>query len=515
MSAAEPVDRPRTFREVEHKFRVHGLFRIPDLETVHGVAEVRDAGTVELESTYHDTPDLRLAREGITLRRRTGDDQGWHLKLPVDATQPGTRDELHVPLTDEPSPPEALVGLVRVIVRDVPLGQVSTLRTSRSRRLVLGARGAVIAELLDDTVHVIGPDGNVAARFRELELEERAGGKAVARISDALTDAGAVAGEFVAKAVRALGPSASAPPEIPEAPATGPKDPARASITAYLALHARALRAADVEFRRDPDHAVEPVHQLRVAARRLRSGLRTFLPVLERSWAEALRGELAWFAQGLGDLREAEVLLARLDEHVTELPDTLPVDDVRAQLHDALEPSIVRARGAALELLDSPRYLALHDALVAAVANPHVTSAADAPTRDVLPGLVRAVWKRLDHVGSDLRADSTDARWHKARLAAKRTRYAAEAVAPALGEDAQAFAGQIERLTDLLGEHQDAVQAASRVQSLAVAGDTDTETAFALGVLAARERTRAETARQEFAVIWPEVRRPRWRRWLS
>ena len=34
-------------------------------------------------STYHDTPDLRLARSGVTFRHRVEDGTGvWQLKLP-------------------------------------------------------------------------------------------------------------------------------------------------------------------------------------------------------------------------------------------------------------------------------------------------------------------------------------------------------------------------------------------------------------------------------------------------
>jgi inorganic triphosphatase YgiF len=36
-----------------------------------------------LEAVYYDTKDLRLARAGVTVRRRPGaDDAGWHLTLP-------------------------------------------------------------------------------------------------------------------------------------------------------------------------------------------------------------------------------------------------------------------------------------------------------------------------------------------------------------------------------------------------------------------------------------------------
>ena len=59
MSPAEPVP---TVREVEHKFRVHGLYRVPDMTRADVVTDVEDHGTVELETVYYDTPDLRLIR---------------------------------------------------------------------------------------------------------------------------------------------------------------------------------------------------------------------------------------------------------------------------------------------------------------------------------------------------------------------------------------------------------------------------------------------------------------------
>ncbi len=72
--------------ETELKFRVHGLYRLPDLVSAGAVRAADDLGVATLDATYFDTDDLRLAREGITLRRRTGgDDEGWHVKLPVSS----------------------------------------------------------------------------------------------------------------------------------------------------------------------------------------------------------------------------------------------------------------------------------------------------------------------------------------------------------------------------------------------------------------------------------------------
>ena len=55
-----------------------------------------------LTATYLDTPDLRLARWRVSLRRREGgSDEGWHLKLPLRAE---TREELTFPLNEGSAP---------------------------------------------------------------------------------------------------------------------------------------------------------------------------------------------------------------------------------------------------------------------------------------------------------------------------------------------------------------------------------------------------------------------------
>ena len=65
-----------------------------------------------LEAEYYDTDDLRLIRNGITLRRRRGgSDAGWHLKLPAGTD---TRREIRLPLGRAGARcPAQLAGLVR------------------------------------------------------------------------------------------------------------------------------------------------------------------------------------------------------------------------------------------------------------------------------------------------------------------------------------------------------------------------------------------------------------------
>ena len=62
---------------------------------------------------------------------------------------------------------------------------------------------------------------------------------------------------------------------------------------------------------------------MRVAARRLRSGIRSSEPMLDIEWAETLRTELGWIAGELGVSRDTEVLQARIDLHADEVGEDL------------------------------------------------------------------------------------------------------------------------------------------------------------------------------------------------
>ena len=81
--------------ETERKYDAGPDFVLPDLSELPGYT-VTEPVTFQLAATYFDTDDLRLAANKVTLRRRTGgEDDAWHLKLPV---RPGTRQERHLPL---------------------------------------------------------------------------------------------------------------------------------------------------------------------------------------------------------------------------------------------------------------------------------------------------------------------------------------------------------------------------------------------------------------------------------
>lgn len=512
-------------REVERKFAVEDSFAVPDLVGADAVAAVDEPRQLRLVAVYLDTPDLRLAREGITLRRREGgDDAGWHLKLP--ARGKFARTEVRLPLgagtVDEV--PAELADLVTASTRRRALEPVAVLRTDRCVQVLRDAGGAALAEVALDDVAALDVTGGVPtgkalddvrvlAELRELEVEDRGDEEAppvLDEVLERLQAAGATPGQLVPKVVRALGPLASAPPDVPVLEDVDEQAPAADLVRAYVAQQVRALQAADVGVRQDAEDAV---HQMRVSARRLRSGLKTFRPLLRREWADGLRDELKWLAGELGGARDSEVLAERLAADLDRLPEGAGAPEAEKLLERRATRDEEAGRSAALEALRSERYGLLLDRLVAAVALPETTAQARRPCAEALPPLVASAWKKLAKRARALDGDSADEDWHDVRKRAKQVRYAAEAVEPALGKPAKRFAQQVERVTEVLGDHQDAVVAAKSLEGL-LDGRPSARAAFALGALWEEQRRDVRARRAEFATVWPAVSAGRHRRWL-
>ena len=491
-------------------------FHLPDLNGVVDGVTVTPPEAVRLETVYYDTADLRLARWGVSLRYRAG--EGWTLKLPPSPLRgegvgegrelPGAIEREEITYPGGPKkPPAAAVALVRAYVRKSDLVPVARLSTVRRRVRLVGADGGRMAEVVDDEVSV--RDGRrVAARFREIEVEVAGadGNEAiVAPLVDRLRSAGAGAPDPTPKHIRALGPRAMEPPEVSPLPVT-PESPAREVIRAVLAEAVAAILRNDPLVRTGKDP--EAVHQARVATRKLRSHLRTFGPLLEPEWTEPLRSELGWLAMALGAVRDRDVLLERLRERAR----SLPASDSRSasSLLHLLEIEIESLRKKLYAELDSQRYVDLLESLVAAAHAPMTTLDADQPASQVLPPLATGPWRRLRSAVRQLPEQPTDPELHRIRILAKRARYAAEAVAPVVGEGATAFARAAAKLQTILGEHQDSVTAQAWLRSARVTG----RRAFVAGELIAMEHLAAQDARAKWPKVWKSLDRKRVRKWM-
>jgi CHAD domain-containing protein len=509
----------RDVHEVETKFSVHGLFAVPDLAAAHpAIGVVARSQPRTLRATYFDSPTLQLARAGITLRYRTGEGAPvWTLKLPADKGEGErerglSRDEISVNGAAG-QPPEELTRMLLGVLRGTQVTAVSVLRTRREVLELCQDDRVVLAEVVDDTVSVM--DGRrVVSRFREIEVEERGGpssAQVCTAVGERLVAAGAVAGEQLPKLVRALGPRAQEPDDLPVPPEVTPGSPVGDLVLWSLRTGLARLVAADLAVRRgSPDS----VHQLRVSCRRLRSDLRTFRDLVEDERIDGLRAELFWLAGAFSEARDLEVLRERVLRTASADPlaplDPLGIDTVETLLHDQEALALQRA----VATLDTQRHVALLELLLAVASRPVLAPLASRPCRDVLPAVVGRAWHHLAKRARRLGIEDPDRDWHRTRILAKRCRYAAEVAAVALGKPAGATASAATALQEVLGEHQDAAAAADRMLDLALLAPGDLTLALTCGRLAERERVALRAVRAAFPPLWGRLRTGRATRWL-
>jgi len=153
------------------------------------------------------------------------------------------------------------------------------------------------------------------------------------------------------------------------------------------------------------------------------------------------------------------------------------------------------------------------------IERPPRTELARQPASEVLPRAVQRAYrrtsKRMTRALAELTGADGDAALHEARKAAKRARYAGEAVASAFDPSASRFARQMKKLQSVLGDHQDRVISRHVDRELAMAAHKADENAFTYGVLYARDDQEAARLRDRAARTWRRASRRRYRRWLG
>jgi CHAD domain-containing protein len=468
----------RATLERELKLSVRPGFRLPALPGDRLPPRV-------FTSTYYDTPDYRLARAGVTLRRRAeGRTGAWQLKLPRGAAR------LELEVAGGPGhPPDEVRDLVTAYARGHELTPVATLRSRRTGVRVRGLAGP-IADVVVDAVAVL--DGRkVLRRLRELEVELVGGDEtALGQIEQTLRAAGAADGDGRPKLFQALDLTPPATPAPPDATA-----PAAEHLAVMIGAQLAAMLAHDPGTRLG-SHP-EDLHQMRVATRRLRALLRAARPMLATEWVEPLRAELAWLGDLLGPVRDLDVLLGHLRNQAALLA---PAERrAFARLLRRLDAERVQARAAMLDALRSERYLCLLERLEDGGRAPRVV----APETS-LHAIAGLEFRKLRKAMAALGEEPTDAELHAIRIRGKRARYAAELAETAVGKPASRFIRKARLFQDVLGEHQDAVVAEERLRRL-VTEDGGRQAAFAAGRLVERQHARREAARAALPGIWKKV----------
>jgi CHAD domain-containing protein len=512
---------PLVVAEIERKFEVGEGFALPDVSDLPSVGGVAEPRSQHLDATYFDTADLRLAANKLTLRRRTGgDDAGWHLKRP---RTDGDRDEIREPLgRSAKTVPPSLQALVAVHTRGAALEPVARLVNDRIVHRVLDADGAVLAELAEDDVTASRPGApghaDLSTAWRELEVELVGGDNdLLTALVERVCAAGAVPSDSPSKLSRALGVLATGPRAArPKPPAEISPKTAGGVLLAHLTEQVDKLKSQDPLVRADEHDAV---HQMRVAARRLRSALATYRPLLDREVTDPIRVELQWLGGVLGGARDAEVTREHLTALVGVQPPDLVLGPVAARIVTALGTRYRKAHDEVLVELDGRRYFDLLDSLDRLITEPPFTEQAQGPADDVLLPLVAKTWKRTRRLVGAAHTESDPVRHdlvlHDVRKAAKRARYAAESLIPTHGKPAERWAARMEAVQEVLGKHQDSVVIRQELRAMAVAAHLDGENAFTYGRLHALEQNRGDETEGRFGQVWGKARGKRLRRWLG
>ena len=351
------------------------------------------------------------------------------------------------------------MALTRATHRGAPLVPVVELDTARREWVLADSDGHPLATVTDDRVTgqtLAAP--TMVTRWAEIEVElaEHSTVEVLDRVEQALLAAGASRAESWSKLGRML--ADRLPP--PARPGAGNGAAAGDVVLAYVGEQADAIRVTDPLVRRN---APDSVHAMRVACRRMRSTMQSFRVVLERDRTDHLVDELRWLASQLGGARDLEVQEQRIGAAVSALPPELAMGPVAAEVTRFFARRGADASRAADEALDGDRYLALLDAIDALLADPPLTPAADTPARVLLPTAVAKAVKRADRALREADArppgPERDEHLHEMRKAAKRLRYAVEALRPVRPRRAKRLVEQVKAVQDLLGEHQDSVVA--------------------------------------------------------
>jgi triphosphatase len=253
-------------------------------------------------------------------------------------------------------------------------------------------------------------------------------------------------------------------------------------------------------------HDPSSVHQMRVGLRRLRSALDVFAKVI--SAYPGLDEELRWIASELGAARDWEVLAGSTLEHggtSANAEEILPVCQ-------ACERIAANMRERAAAAVESVRYTRLvlqlaiwlnrkgwrdgmSDKQRAGIGRPARQFAADALRRRHRKVIKRG--KRL--------ADLDDRRRHRARIAAKKVRYATEFFASLCPIRAvRHYVDALTALQDDLGWRNDAVVADQLLKSVPrTSPEAASGAAFARGYLASRVAADYQTLKK----LWKRFRR--------
>src|SRR5215475_9772429 len=272
-------------------------------------------------------------------------------------------------------------------------------------------------------------------------------------------------------------------------------DPGAVRLRELLNAQRVALLANDPGTRLGDDP--ENLHQHRVAARRTRAILRAGRSHLDADWRKSLTGPLEQLAAVTGPVRDLDVLLEHLDEHLQGLDEA--DREAGETLVSRLRGERAASRRTLVETLEGEQYRLL---LARLCPPPRLAEGVESLP---LERIARKEFNRLVKTSRGLSKNPDEDGIHRLRIQLKRTRYVAELSAPKK-KQSRRFLAAARALQDLLGEHQDATVAKQRLRAATVV-DARTAAAFLAGRIAERQDRRIASVHAHLPAAWKRLRK--------
>ncbi|HVP99075.1 MAG TPA: CYTH and CHAD domain-containing protein [Roseiarcus sp.] len=466
--------------------------------------------TRRLVSTYFDTADCDLARNGLSLRvRRDGDKRIQTVKSRGVNGAASSRGEWEQPL--ESDEPEIGLGSGTPIASALPYGAelapVAVSDIVRTARLIHVGGSCVEAAL--DVGSIEAGDARMPVRELELELKDGSYG-ALYRLALALHASEPLRIDVVSKAARGYGLRYGRPAEAVEAEDVA-LDPGVAGADAVRIMIANAL--GHLLANRAPALAGNPegIHQTRIAIRRLRSVLQLFRPHLEPHARSLFEAELRTLGRVIGEARDWDVFIGEF------LPETARRSVDRELIEMLRRPARMRATAAHAESgrkLDEASYTSLVLGLAAWSEEVHALgdNRLSRPLRDLAPDLLDRLLRKAEKRGAHVHARSPATDLHPLRKSLKKLRYGVEFVAALYPDkEVEDYVKGLKRVLKAQGAVNDAAVAMRLAEELA--GSQHPEFAPAIGALALAAEGASAKARRKFGKTWKALRNeaPFWR----
>jgi inorganic triphosphatase YgiF len=444
------------------------------------------------ESVYFDTPRLDLRARGLVLRvRRAGD---RYLQTIKRIKSPGAsfdrwevEHEIAGPAPHFDPEDRAALGAIALKAGKAAFRPVFTVKSERTTWN--SEAGGAAVEVALDRGHIVA--GGHTSTLCELEIELKQGSAkdlfALGRRLAALAALRPTTFTKDERGYRLLDESWGRAVHARSAPITQAMNPREAfravglECVQHFLLNEMVVRAG---------FDSEAIHQARIAVRRLRSALSLFRPIAADDRYEAVKSDLKFLSDALGEARDADVFQARI-----------------------LAPAVAQAGAAAhgldaLAAMGERVKLDRYQELIATLASEHCRQKligliewleagdwagnedrSDETARAFVRRRIRKAYKRLLRDSAEIN-DLADEQVHDIRKRAKRLRYCAEFISGVMTgksrERHKRFLTVLGRVQTRLGKRQDKVFAREMLADLANAPDASMARTFAAGHLDGR-----------------------------